>query len=106
MQTNPSKETEAEADAGTAQAPKAKAPSERIVRHRASVLTQYGGNVIVRQSPNKNSAKKGYLYDQEEIWVVGITDKCETINKLEGCWVKVIDSVGLTGYSFDAYLQY
>lgn len=86
--------------------PKQSTTKEKIVRYPASVLTQYGGNVIVRKEPNKNSPKKGLLYDQEEIWVVGITDKCETINKLEGCWVKVIDSVGLSGYSFDAYLQY
>lgn len=80
--------------------------SEQIVRERASVLTQYGGKVLVRSQPNKNAKKLGFLYDQEAVWVIGITNRCETINKIEGCWVKVIDSVGLSGYSFDGYLQY
>lgn len=77
-----------------------------MVRYRANVLTQYGGKVIVRQSPHRNGRKLGYLYDQEEVFVVGETNRCETINGLYGCWVKVVDSVGLSGYSFGAYLNY
>lgn len=79
---------------------------ERVVRKPAYVLTQHGSNVMVRRSPNKNSAKVGYLYDGEDIWVVGETNNCQTINGLYGCWVKVVDAHGLTGYSFGAYLQY
>ncbi|MFC0819717.1 SH3 domain-containing protein [Moraxella marmotae] len=82
------------------------AVSERVVRKRAYVLTQHGSNVMVRSAPNRNARKIGYLYDTEEIWVVGETSNCHTVNGLYGCWVKVVDSNGLTGYSFDAYLQY
>lgn len=84
-------------------APKAR---EQVVRKRAYVLTQYGSNVMVRSAPNRNARKVGYLYDGEDIWVVGETTNCQTINNLYGCWVKVVDAAGLTGYSFDAYLQY
>ncbi|OOR92822.1 hypothetical protein B0181_01430 [Moraxella caviae] len=88
--------------------PKPAAPqnSERVVRHRATVLTQYGGRVLVRQAPSRGGRQLGYLYDQEEVWVVGETNRCETINGLYGCWVKVVDVTGLTGYSFGAYLNY
>ena len=82
------------------------AVSEKVVRHRASVLTQYGGKVVVRQTPYQNGRKLGFLYDQEEVWVIGETDRCETINKIYGCWVKVMDSQRLVGYSFGGYLQY
>lgn len=84
-------------------APKAR---EQVVRKRAYVLTQHGSNVMVRSAPNRNAHKVGYLYDGEDIWVVGETTNCQTINNLYGCWVKVVDAAGLTGYSFDAYLQY
>lgn len=80
--------------------------SERVVRKRAYVLTQHGSNVMVRSAPNRNARKVGYLYDGEDIWVVGETTNCQTINGLYGCWVKVVDAAGLTGYSFGAYLQY
>lgn len=79
---------------------------ERVVRKRAYVLTQHGSNVMVRSEPNLNARKVGYLYDGEDAWVIGETTNCQTINNLYGCWVKVKDSNGLTGYSFDAYLQY
>ena len=82
------------------------AVKEKVVRHRASVLTQYGGKVVVRQTPYQNGRKLGFLYDQEEVWVIGETDRCETINKIYGCWVKVMDSQRLVGYSFGGYLQY
>ncbi|OAU94475.1 SH3 domain-containing protein [Moraxella catarrhalis] len=80
--------------------------SERVVRKRAYVLTQHGSNVMVRSAPNRNARKVGYLYDGEDIWVVGETTNCQTINGLYDCWVKVVDAAGLTGYSFGAYLQY
>jgi len=80
--------------------------TETVVRYRASVLTQYGGKVLVRQSPSKNAKKLGFLYDQEEVWVIGETNKCEVINRIDGCWVKVMDSQSLVGYSFGGYLQY
>lgn len=79
---------------------------ERVVRKRAYVLTQHGSNVMVRSAPNLNARKVGYLYDGEDAWVIGETTNCQTINNLYGCWVKVVDAAGLTGYSFDAYLQY
>lgn len=82
------------------------AGTESVVRYRAQVLTQYGGKVVVRTAPSKNGRKLGFLYDQEEVWVVGETDNCEVINKIEGCWVKVMDSQRLVGYSFGGYLQY
>ncbi|MDO5769317.1 MAG: SH3 domain-containing protein [Psychrobacter sp.] len=84
----------------------ASALTEEVVRHRATVLTQYGGKVVVRTGPSQNSRKLGFLYDQEDVWVVGITNNCEVINKIQGCWVKVMDSQRLVGYSFDGYLQY
>lgn len=77
-----------------------------MVRYPAKVLTQYGSNVIVRSHPSKAGRKIGFLYDQEQVYVIGETNNCETINGLYGCWVKVIDANGLTGYSFGAYLQY
>lgn len=80
--------------------------TETVVRYRASVLTQYGGKVLVRQAPSKTSKKLGFLYDQEEVWVIGETNKCEVINRIEGCWVKVMDVNRLVGYSFGGYLQY
>ncbi len=86
--------------------PAAPRVAEKVVRHRAQVLTQYGGKVVVRNSPSQNGRKLGFLYDQEEVWVVGETDKCETINNIYGCWVKVMDSQRLVGYSFGGYLQY
>ena len=87
------------------QAPRA-ANTETVVRYRAQVLTQYGGKVLVRQSPSKSGRKLGFLYDQEEVFVIGETGKCEVINRIEGCWVKVMDSQRLVGYSFGGYLQY
>ena len=87
------------------QAPRA-VNTETVVRYRAQVLTQYGGKVLVRQSPSKAGRKLGFLYDQEEVFVVGETTNCEVINRIEGCWVKVRDSQGLVGYSFGGYLQY
>ncbi len=80
--------------------------TETVVRYRANVLTQYGGKVLVRQAPSKTSKKLGFLYDQEEVWVIGETNKCEVINRIEGCWVKVMDVNRLVGYSFGGYLQY
>lgn len=80
--------------------------TETVVRYRASVLTQYGGKVLVRQAPSKNAKKLGFLYDREEVLVIGETNKCETINRIEGCWVKVKDVQNLVGYSFGGYLQY
>lgn len=86
--------------------PQDQANTETVVRYRAQVLTQYGGKVLVRQAPSKNGRKLGFLYDQEEVYVIGETDKCEVINRIEGCWVKVMDSQRLVGYSFGGYLQY
>lgn len=86
--------------------PQSQANTETVVRYRAQVLTQYGGKVLVRQAPSKNGRKLGFLYDQEEVYVIGETDKCEVINRIEGCWVKVMDSQRLVGYSFGGYLQY
>ena len=88
------------------QQPQRQANTETVVRYRAQVLTQYGGKVLVRQAPSKNGRKLGFLYDQEEVFVIGETDKCEVINRIEGCWVKVMDSQRLVGYSFGGYLQY
>lgn len=84
------------------------APSttETVVRYRAKVLTQYGGKVLVRNAPSKRGKKLGFLYDQEEVYVVGETSNCEIINNIQGCWVKVVDSQGLIGYSFGGYLNY
>lgn len=82
------------------------AGTESVVRYRAQVLTQYGGKVVVRSAPSKNGRKLGFIYDQEEVWVVGETNNCEVINKIDGCWVKVMDSQRLVGYSFGGYLQY
>lgn len=86
--------------------PVAQQPTEQVVRYHAQVITQYGGNVIVRNSPSKSGRKLGYLYDSEQVYVIGITNKCEVINNIEGCWVKVRDSQGLVGYSFGGYLTY
>lgn len=80
--------------------------TETVVRYRASVLTQYGGKVLVRQAPSKNAKKLGFLYDREEVIVIAETNKCEVINRIEGCWVKVRDVQNLVGYSFGGYLQY
>lgn len=88
------------------QQPQRQANTETVVRYRAQVLTQYGGKVLVRQAPSKSGRKLGFLYDQEEVFVIGETDKCEVINRIEGCWVKVMDSQRLVGYSFGGYLQY
>lgn len=88
------------------QQPQIQANTETVVRYRAQVLTQYGSKVLVRQAPSKNGRKLGFLYDQEEVFVIGETDKCEVINRIEGCWVKVMDSQRLVGYSFGGYLQY
>lgn len=86
--------------------PQVQRTTERVVRKRAWVVTQHGSNVMVRRSPSRSAGKVGYLYDTEEIWVVGETNKCEVINGIQGCWVKVVDVNGLTGYSFGGYLQY
>ncbi len=80
--------------------------TETVVRYRAKVLTQYGGKVLVRNAPSKRGKKLGFLYDQEEVFVVGETSNCEVINNISGCWVKVVDVNGLTGYSFGGYLNY
>lgn len=79
---------------------------ERVVRHVAQVITQYGGNVLVRSTPSKSGRKLGYLYDTEQVYVIGETGICEVINGISGCWVKVRDSQGLVGYSFGGYLTY
>lgn len=89
-----------------ASAPRRATGGEQIVRKRAYVLTQYGDNVRVRSAPSRNGRYVGYLYDGEEIWIVGETKKCQSIDGIYGCWVKVLDSNGLTGYSFGGYLQY
>lgn len=80
--------------------------TESVVRYRAQVLTQYGGKVVVRSAPSTNGRKLGFLYDQEEVWVIGETNNCEVITSIEGCWVKVMDSQRLVGYSFGGFLQY
>lgn len=72
----------------------------------ATVITRYGGNVIVRNSPSRRGRQLGYLYTSEDIWVIAQTNKCETIQGIHNCWVRVRDSVGLTGYSFGGYLDY
>lgn len=61
---------------------------------------------MVRRTPSRSGAKVGYLYTTEQIYVIAETNKCETINGLYNCWVKVQDSTGLTGYSFGGYLNY
>ncbi len=61
---------------------------------------------MVRQSPSKNGRKVGYLYTSEPIRILAKTNQCETINGIYNCWVKVQDSMGLTGYSFGGYLDY
>lgn len=80
--------------------------TEQVVRRRAYALTRYGGKVLVRSHPSRNGRKLGFLYDREDVYVVAITNHCETIDRLQGCWVKVVDANGLTGYSFGGYLQY
>lgn len=79
---------------------------EKIVRREAMVITQSGGNAILRSQPSKSSRQIEKLYDSERILVVGQTSACEVINNHQGCWVKIISSSGASGYLFDAYLQY
>lgn len=79
---------------------------ERPVNAYATVITRHGSNVMVRQSPSRNGRKVGYLYTGEPIRVLAETNRCETINGIYNCWVRVQDSVGLTGYSFGGYLDY
>jgi Tfp pilus assembly protein PilP len=79
---------------------------EKIVRKNAVVVTQSGGNAILRSQANKNSRQLEKLYDMENIVVVGETQNCEIINNHQGCWVKVVSSAGTSGYLFDAYMQY
>jgi hypothetical protein len=79
---------------------------EKIVRKNAIVVTQSGGNAILRSQANKNSKELEKLYDMENVVVVGETSNCEVLNSHQGCWVKVISSAGTSGYLFDAYLQY
>ncbi len=80
--------------------------SETPVHLPATVVTRHGSNVMVRSTPSRNGAKKGYLYTSEQIYVIAETNKCETINGIYNCWVKVQDVTGLTGYSFGGYLNY
>lgn len=79
---------------------------EKIVRKNAIVVTQSGGNALLRSQANKNSKQLEKLYDMENIVVVGETQNCEIINNHQGCWVKVVSSAGTSGYLFDAYVQY
>lgn len=79
--------------------------NERIVRYTAKVVTQEGSNVMVRKEPNRSAQKLTYLYDSEIVTVTGETNVCETIGRLNGCWVRVIDSAGATGYVFNAFLK-
>lgn len=80
--------------------------SETPVHLPATVVTRHGSNVMVRRSPSRSGAKVGYLYTTEQIYVIAETNKCETINGIYNCWVKVQDATGLTGYSFGGYLNY
>ncbi len=79
---------------------------ETIVRKPAMVITQSGGNAILRSTASKNSKELEKLYDQEEIMVIGETSNCEVLNNHDGCWVKIRSSAGTVGYLFDAYVQY
>jgi hypothetical protein len=79
---------------------------EKIVRKNAVVVTQSGGNAILRSQANKNSKELEKLYDMEDVVVVGETSNCEILNNHNGCWVKIVSSAGTSGYLFDAYLQY
>ena len=79
---------------------------EKIVRKNAIVITQSGGNAILRSQASKNSKELEKLYDMENIVVVGETQNCEVLNNHQGCWVKVVSSAGTSGYLFDAYVQY
>ncbi|USZ14507.1 SH3 domain-containing protein [Moraxella sp. FZLJ2107] len=80
--------------------------SETPVNLPATVITRHGSNVMVRRSPSRSAGKVGYLYTTEQIYVIAETNKCETINGIYNCWVKVQDATGLTGYSFGGYLNY
>ena len=80
--------------------------TETPVNAYATVITRHGSNVMVRQSPSKNGRKAGYLSTGEPIRILAETNQCETINGIYNCWVKVQDSMGLTGYSFGGYLDY
>ncbi|MCF7530238.1 SH3 domain-containing protein [Neisseria lisongii] len=82
----------------------AKRPTERVVRQQAVVVTQSGSNVILRALPSRSAAARAKIFDSEQVWIVGETEKCEIISNHKGCWVKVQSSVG-EGYLFDAYLQ-
>ena len=79
---------------------------EKIIRKNAIVMTQSGGNAILRSEASKNAIELEKLYDQENIVVVGETSNCEVLNNHKGCWVKIVSSAGTSGYLFDAYLQY
>lgn len=80
--------------------------SEHAVYLPATVVTRHGSNVVVRRNPSKSARQVGYLYTTEQVWVIAETNKCETIQGLYNCWVKVKDSTGLVGYSFGGYLDY
>lgn len=80
--------------------------SETPVLLPATVVTREGDIVIIRSTPSRNGAKKGYLYTSEQVDVIAKTNKCETINGIYNCWVKVQDVTGLVGYSFGGYLNY
>lgn len=79
---------------------------EKIVRKSAMVITQSGGDAILRSEPSKASKQLEKLYDSERITVIGETSMCEVIGNHQGCWVKVTSSAGTHGYLFDAFVQY
>jgi hypothetical protein len=79
---------------------------ETVVRRNAVVVTQTGGNVLLRSTASKSASMLGKVFDLENVIVVGETSTCEIIDNHQGCWVKVLTNSGKTGYLFDAYIKY
>lgn len=78
---------------------------ETPVNYYAEGVSRTGSNIIIRSQPNRSAARRSHLEFGEGVTVIAETNRCETINGLYNCWLKVRDGYGTVGYVFGGYLN-
>ncbi|MDO4222611.1 MAG: SH3 domain-containing protein [Acinetobacter sp.] len=79
--------------------------TETPVNYTATAITLQGSRLIIRRRPSQASARVSHLEYGENLTVIAETSKCQTIRGIRGCWVKVQDYYGNSGYVFNGYLR-